>query len=484
MHASSWTCCVFLISLILCCSGIPLEPKNFNFVDFEDTAGSHGDEKRQSSSGCEYLDLKDVEFLEEGNVLIKAYNTTMSPIRSFIIVDNVSICFNRSMELKRQIFKQCIRWVYDIDEFEILGNGSVVLLSNLPHILEPGTYEFYKGKLLRCTSDEDYDNNSTVIDGNPIHVTTDESLSVTISKIGSAISIVALTAHLITFCLVPSLRNVPGWNLASLSIAFLIAYSCAIIGQIPKVLGLSCIIVGIIQQNCFLVAFFCMNVIAFDVWRTLRMATSKLVVSSDNKKKIQLIIYTIYSWGVPVLITVTAVILDTVEGVPSWIKPGIGDKKTCWMTNDKAKIIFFAVPAFTLFMVNAVFFVLSAFIIKNNTMKNTSDQHNQTARLNFVLYLRLAFMMGVTWLLGALASITNSTILWYIFDFLNPLQGLFIFLLFTCSRKVFKYVKQRMSLRSPKTSTTEKQTCSSSDKHTINSSVTTIKETSFTSPNQ
>ncbi|GBM60428.1 G-protein coupled receptor Mth2 [Araneus ventricosus] len=453
---------------MLCCNGVPLQPKNVNFVEYRDTAGSHGDLRRKRSSFCEYLDLKDVEFLEEGNVLIKAYNTTMSPIRSFIIVDHVSICFNRSMELKRQIFKQCIRWVYDIDEVKILGNGSAVLLSNLPHILEPGTYEFYKGKLLTCASDEDYDNNSTVIDGNPVHISTDESLSVTIGKVGSAISIIALTAHLIIFYHVPLLRNLLGWHLASLSFALLIAYSCAVIGQIPNVLGLCCIIVGIIQQNCFLVAFFCMNVIAFDVWRALRMATSKLVLSSENRKKTQFIIYIIYSWGVPVVITVTSVILDTVEGVPLWIKPGIGHKQTCWMTNDKAKIIFFVVPAFTLFLVNAIFFALSAFIIKNNTMKNTSEQQNQTARLNFVLYLRLAFMMGVTWLLGALASITNCTILWYIFDFLNPLQGLFIFLHFTCSRKVFKYVKQRITVRSLKTSTIGKQTCSSSDKHTIN----------------
>ncbi|KAF8777011.1 G-protein coupled receptor Mth2-like [Argiope bruennichi] len=480
MHVASLTHCLLLTAWLLSCNGLPLEPKNL--ADFKDTAISHDEEKRQYSSNCEYLDLKDVEFLEEGNVLIIAYNTTMSPTRSYITIDNVRICFNRSLELKRQILRHCTRWVYDLDEFKVLGNGSVILLSNYPQILEPGTYEFYKGKLLRCTSDDDYDENSTFIDLNPIHVTSDdESVSVTISKVGSSISIVALTAHLITFCLVPSLRNLPGCNLASLSLAFWIAYSCVIIGQIPEVLGLFCIIIGIIQQNCFLVAFFCMNVMAFDVWRTLRMATSKLTVSSENKKKTLFLIYTIYSWGVPLIITITAVILDNVKGVPSWIKPGIGEKKTCWMTNNKAKIIFFSIPAFTLFMVNAIFFVLSAFIIKNNTMKNVSDQQNQTARLNFILYVRLGLMMGVTWLFGVLASITNSTVLWYISDFLNPLQGLFIFLLFTCSRKVFKYVKQRISLRSPKTSTAEKHTCSSSDKHTTNSSIATTKETTFSS---
>ncbi|GBN99024.1 G-protein coupled receptor Mth2 [Araneus ventricosus] len=307
------------------------------------------------------------------------------------------------------------------------------------------------------------------------------AVSVMFGKVGSSISIIALTVHLIIFCIVPTLRNLPGYNLASLSIAFLIAYLSLLVGQIPDVLGLSCVLSGIVQLNCFLVAFFCTNVMAFDVWRSLRMATSKLAVSSKNKKKIQFIVYTIYSWGVPLIITVTVVILDNMDGVPSWIKPGIGDNMICWLTNKSAKIIFFSVPAFILFMINGVFFVLSAVIIKNNTMKNVSDQNNQAVRLNFTLYVRLGLMMGVTWLISVLATLINSDILWLIFDFLNSLQGLFIFILFTCSRKVLKYIKQRVNLETPKTSSTDKKSRSSSDKHTTNSSTATTRETTFLS---
>ncbi|KAF8777012.1 G-protein coupled receptor Mth2-like [Argiope bruennichi] len=479
MHAASLTCCLLLSAWMLSCDGLPIETKK-HFIILKDVAASHSEETREKYSGCEYLDLKDVKFLENGNMLILSYNITMTPTRTYIIVDNVRICFNRSEELKREILQTCEMWLYEKDEFKILENGSVVLLSTIPLILESGTYEIEENGLHTCVSDDVSDENSTFNDDDSM---TYRSASAILGRVGSSISVVAITVHLIIFCSVPPLRNLPGYNLASLSIAFLIAYSSVIIGQIPSVLGLACIISGVLQLNCFLVAFFCMNVMAFDVWRTLRLATSKLAVTSENKKKIQFIIYTCYSWGVPFIITVIVVILDNLGGIPSWIKPRIGDKMICWITNNKVKIIFFSVPAFILFMANGVFFVLSATIIKNNTMQNVNDQHNQTVRLNFVLYVRLGLMMGVTWLFSVLATLTNSSILWLISDFLNPLQGLFIFILFTCSPKVLKYVKQRVrAKRTPKTSTTEKKSCSSSDKNTTNSSTATTQETTFSFP--
>ncbi|GIX75110.1 g-protein coupled receptor Mth2 [Caerostris darwini] len=458
--------CILLLSgCVLNCAGLPLEANNLPSVDADPTLSPEKDEpKEHRSSGCELeqLDLKDVKFLEKGSVLVVAYNESMPPTETHIVHNNIPICFERSTELKKQIFDSCIKWLYDVDEFTALTNGSVLLGDKL---IEPGTYEFLKGKLLRCANaEEDYDENTNSNSELPVHISTGESPTITMGKVGSSISIIALTAHLITFCLVPSLRNLPGYNLASLSVALLIGYSFVIIGQIPEVLGMFCVISGVLQQNFFLAAFFCMNVMAFDVWRTLKMATTKLVVDSPNKKKSQFIMYTIYSWGAPLMITVTSVVLDNTESVPLWIKPQFGKKDTCWMTNATAKAYFFSVPAFVLFVVNGVLFVLSALIIRNNTMKSVSDQQKQTARLNLVLYVRLALMMGVTWLISVAATLTNSREVWFLFDLLNPLQGLFVFLLFTCSRKVYNHIRQKVSFRS-KVSTSDKQTtCSSSDK--------------------
>ncbi|GFT12810.1 g-protein coupled receptor Mth2 [Nephila pilipes] len=144
----------------------------------------------------------------------------------------------------------------------------------------------------------------------------------------------------------------------------------------------------------------------------------------------------------PLIITVLSVVIDNTEGVLSWIKPHFGRWDVCCLTSSTAKTIFYTIPALTLLLANVVFCVMSAFIIRNNTMKNVSDEQKQTARLNFILYIRLGLIMGITWLIGIIANLCKELILWIIFNVLNSLHGLSIFFLFTCSRKVFKHIRK------------------------------------------
>ncbi|KFM83514.1 G-protein coupled receptor Mth2, partial [Stegodyphus mimosarum] len=361
---------------------------------------------------------------------------------------------------QREILQSCPKWDYEPQEYTILPNGSIQLFDE---ILENGTYEFVNGRLFTCVLDYDTsDDNVSISNHFPIEPMENEGPSVYIGKIGSAISIVALLIHLLTFCIVPALRNLPGYNLCSLSIAFLFGYSFLLIGQIHEVLGAACIASAVLQQYFFLAAFFCMNVMAFDIWRIMRMATQKLLVSSRIVKKRQFLWYSLYAWGAPLIIVVISVVLDFSKNTPDAIKPYYGRGDTCWMTNSFAKTIFFSVPSFSLITVNGIFFVLSAAMIKKNTMKNPNDRQVYKERINFILYVRLGLMIGITWMTGVIAAISKSYVVWIIFDVLNSLQGLFLFMLFTCSKKVYKHFRKMTSDKSTLTSSSDKLTTSSS----------------------
>ena len=45
--------------------------------------------------------------------------------------------------------------------------------------------------------------------------------------------------------------------------------------------------------------------------------------------------------------------------------------------------------------------------------------------------------MGLTWITGLAAGFVDLEPVWYVFVGLNTLQGLFIFVAFTCNKKVF-----------------------------------------------
>ncbi|GFT48795.1 g-protein coupled receptor Mth2 [Nephila pilipes] len=106
----------------------------------------------------------------------------------------------------------------------------------------------------------------------------------------------------------------------------------------------------------------------------------------------------------PGAVMVIVVVIDNAERVPSWIKPHFGRWDVCCLTSSTAKTIFYTIPAVTLLLANVVFCVMSAFIIRNNTMKNVSDEQKQTARLNIILYIRLRLIMDITWLIGIIAN--------------------------------------------------------------------------------
>ena len=67
------------------------------------------------------------------------------------------------------------------------------------------------------------------------------------------------------------------------------------------------------------------------------------------------------------------------------------------------------------------------------------------SKTNFHLYLRLAVIMGLTWVIGLAAGFVNLEPLWFAFVVLNALQGLFIFIAFTCTKKVLSSLRVRLT---------------------------------------
>jgi len=64
------------------------------------------------------------------------------------------------------------------------------------------------------------------------------------------------------------------------------------------------------------------------------------------------------------------------------------------------------------------------------------------------LYVRLALLMGISWILGIVAGYVDAPELWIIFIIVNTLQGFFIFAAFTCSSKTRKVLRTKLWCKS------------------------------------
>ncbi|CAL4069888.1 unnamed protein product [Meganyctiphanes norvegica] len=332
----------------------------------------------------------------------------------------------------------CDRILLPKGDFEMDANGTVYV-EKYNSIYQKTEYEIHRDGILVCTISPESGKFSPLMG----HVT----------LAGLSLSCLGILTHLIAFLIVPDLRNLSGKNLASLCIVLLAAYATFILGIFGESGKTECFIVAAAMYYFFLSSFCWMNIMAFDIWRTLRMATSELRVSQGGQWR-KFIFYSLYGWLVPLAALVVVVLLDTAspEGFPKDFLPSLG-QRWCWFGQRKALLIFFAAPLATLMGVNFIFFVFSARIIADTQQSTSKMSSCNPHQDQFKLYMRLALLMGLTWISGIVAGYLQMEAIWYAFVLLNTLQGVFIFLAFTCTRKVWRVLSgpccRKMPIHSP-----------------------------------
>lgn len=319
----------------------------------------------------------------------------------------------------------CERFLLPSEEYTMGANGTVVV-EKYQRTYQAHEYERREGGILVCIIQPEADKFS--------------SLMGWMSLAGLGLSCVCLLLHLGAFLLVPDLRNLSGKNLASLCIVLLAAYTTFILSVFGEPGKRECFILAAAMYYFFLSSFCWMSVMAFDIWRTLRMATSELRVSVGGQWR-KFVAYSLYGWVLPAAALVALVVLDLVrpEGMPSHYFPTLGER-WCWFGQRKALLVFFAAPLATIMLINIILFIFSARIIAETTQSTAKMTSCNPHQNQFKLYMRLALLMGLTWISGIVAGYLQMEPIWYIFVLLNTLQGVFIFLAFTCTRKVWRVV--------------------------------------------
>ncbi|GIZ04184.1 g_PROTEIN_RECEP_F2_4 domain-containing protein [Caerostris extrusa] len=95
--------------------------------------------------------------------------------------------------------------------------------------------------------------------------------------------------------------NLPGYCLFSLCVALLAAYVLTLLSYFhySGAKEVDCTAVGGMKAYFFLASLFWMNVMSYDIWRSLRMATAKLRLMGDRPMLVRYAMYSAYSWGSP-----------------------------------------------------------------------------------------------------------------------------------------------------------------------------------------
>lgn len=337
-----------------------------------------------------------------------------------VLVDFVPVEPDASSAIK--VEKNCSKIFLEKGEFQ-LENGSM-WVSQYKKWFGPDEFEFRKdGNIEICVGD--------------LVVKLVNKFGIYMGYVtyaGLGVSIIFLVLHLTAFCLVEELRNLSGKNLASLCISLLVAYTAFMAGLVLD--DVACTVDGVVAFYAFLASFFWTSTMSFDVWRTLRLATAELRVSSGRQWR-KFFVYSIWSWCAPAVVVSGALWVEfTPADIDNSWRPAFGNF-TCWFGHPRPLLAFFAAPVSIIMFFNIIFFVSSARMIYSTT-STTKFTASATTQRDFRLYVRLSVVMGLAWTTGLVAATFNIEVLWYVFIALNTLQGLFIFLAFTCNDKVIR----------------------------------------------
>jgi hypothetical protein len=105
-------------------------------------------------------------------------------------------------------------------------------------------------------------------------------------------------------------------------------------------------------------------------------------------------------------------------------------------------MVFFGLPLALALVANIVLFVRTVAIIYSSSTCQGQCSRRQRALFQLKLYARMSTVMGFAWIFAFIAacfdmSSTAGMIFTFIYIILNSMSGLFIFVAFTCNRRVY-----------------------------------------------
>ncbi|XP_049858424.1 G-protein coupled receptor Mth2-like isoform X6 [Schistocerca gregaria] len=264
------------------------------------------------------------------------------------------------------------------------------------------------------------------------------------------VSSLFVLATFFVYASVRRLRNVSGLCLMSYTAVLFVGYVASGTSQIFDVAdGAPCFAAAFIIYFSFLASFFWLNVMCFDIFWTFSGFRSLRGTAREREHK-KFIIYSIYSWGCPLILLSVTLVMQFHNDIPDGLlRPQFGVKR-CWFPDDITILAYFYGPVGVLVLCNIILFILTAIRIaqlKRETamLKGTdSRRHDDDNRQRFNLYLKLFLVMGVNWSMEVISGLVGGPeYVWYVTDICNTLQGVLIFVIFVWKDRIRRMLMEK-----------------------------------------
>lgn len=246
-----------------------------------------------------------------------------------------------------------------------------------------------------------------------------------------SVSCVCLALTWLVYILVPQLRTgTTGRCLLSLVSAMFVAFVTIVVLEhhLDNFTALQCVATGYIGLFSILAMFFWLNIICYHIFSQVRSG------KVDGQERLRVfLMYCGYAWGCPLIVVLVGLILDVTE--THFIRPHI-HPPSCWFLDNNARWFYQYGIILVLLIANIGFFIGSIMALKKQESYRP-ETGNSSHCIRVWVYLKMFIIMGILWLIEVVVWQTSPTcsVVAIIFDVINCLQGVYIFLVVVCFRK-------------------------------------------------
>ncbi|XP_018783426.1 PREDICTED: G-protein coupled receptor Mth2 [Bactrocera latifrons] len=260
------------------------------------------------------------------------------------------------------------------------------------------------------------------------------------------------------------LRNLPGKILICLVSNLFAAYLGIALGQLVPINNDDmCFASGYFIYFCLMAAFAWMNVMCFDIWQTFGSAKKKR--GFQTKDMGRFILYSLYGWGLPTLMTTITVTLAKSDLLTNEnLRPNFKQGR-CWFTYGtfaSANLLFFSGPIGVLSLFNFALFLLTLRYCNrvkreifrmqsSNVEKPIMRRRFFVDKARFAMNTKLFIVMGITWFMEILSIVLydrKKVFFWVVSDSFNVLLGVFVFFIFVFKKRIWHAILFKLGFRS------------------------------------
>ncbi|XP_033640118.1 uncharacterized protein LOC117300569 [Asterias rubens] len=328
----------------------------------------------------------------------------------------------------------------DTEDFENYANGSLIFLQT-EEILGPDEFTRTEdGQISICASKLPQNGTRFFNFNNAQNI---------LSTVGFIISVAAGSVSLVTYLVFPSLHGRTRKAIMGMVTSLIAAQTLLLLGGVAAANGKACMAVAVTGHFLWLASLTWTNVLAFLLWHTFATknpspSSSKIAVTSKIN-----ILSCSYALGIPLAIVIVCLIIHFCSCTD--IAVVYNNDAHCWIQSGPINLVVFGAPMALFLVINIILFTRTVWAIRSSHRRSAA-QFNQGRDTSFLkrrskelfIYVRMASLMGFTWVFGFSAAFSGAEALWYLFIILNSLQGFFIFLSFTFNYQVKELWKKKL----------------------------------------